>query len=94
MQKLNKTIASFNLIDPATNQPFPGPIPPTVMPMVCDGAAQSAFGNWDRLVAAQYRVHAVQKQRKNMVRKRLVGRAIHMVTGGLGGGSGSNGFNF
>jgi uncharacterized membrane protein YgcG len=102
MQKLNKTIASFKLMDPATNQPFPGPIPPTAMSMMCDWIVQSAFRNWGMSVATQYRVHAFQKQQKNMARKRMVGSAMHMITGGLGGGSGgfgsfgggSTGFSF
>jgi len=86
LQKLNQSIINFNLIDPATNQSFPGPIPATAMPMVCDWVAQSAFRNWQMSVGAQYRVHAIQKQQKLLARKHLTHTAVNMITGGLGGG--------
>jgi len=86
LQKLNTSIINFNLIDPATNQPFPGPIPATAMPMVCDWVAQSAFRNWQMSVGAQYRMHVIQKQQKLRARNHLIHTAVHTLTGGLGGG--------
>jgi len=91
LQKLNKSIINFNLIDPKTKQPFPGPIPANAMPMVCDWVAQSAFRNWQMSVGTQYRVHAIQKQQKLQARKHMIGSAVHMLTGGLGGGGGGLG---
>jgi len=94
LQKLNKSLASFNLVDPATSQPFPGPIPATAMPMACDWAAQSAFKTWQMSVATQYRMHAYQKHQTDMARKRMFKGAVHMLTGGLGGGSTGGGSGF
>jgi len=88
LQKLNKSIINFNLVDPATNQPFPGPIPATAMPMVCDWVAQSAFRNWQMSVGRQYQVHAFQKQQKLQAQTRLVKGVVHTLAGGLGGGGG------
>jgi len=91
LQKLNKSLASFNLADPATNQPFPGPIPATAMPMVCDWSAHAAFTNWQMTVGMQYRTHAIQKHQKNAARGRLVHGAFNMLSGGLTGGTGFGG---
>jgi len=85
LQKLNKSIPTFNLIDPATNQPFLGPIPVTAIPMTCDFNAQSAFKGWQMRVGIEYQRHAAQKRQTEMARKRLFKGAVRALTGTLTG---------
>ncbi|KAF8317589.1 hypothetical protein DL93DRAFT_2076663 [Clavulina sp. PMI_390] len=97
LQKLNKSIPTFNLIDPLTNQPFPGFIPASAIPQMKDWAASSRFTTWQMTVGSQYRTAAMQKQLQSAQRKRMIGGAFHMLTGGLSGGfggGGSTGFGF
>lgn len=95
LQKLNKSITTFNLIDPATNQPFPGIIPATSLPMMADWQAASRFQQWQVGVMTQYMTYSIQKQQKMAGRKQMLGSAFGMLSGGTGiGGGGMTGFGF
>lgn len=94
LQKLNKSISTFNLVDPATNQPFPGIIPAGAVPMMCDWAAASGLQQWQMSVGMQYGRYSVQKQQKLAGRKHMLGSAFSLLSGGTGLGGGSTGFGF
>lgn len=56
MQFWNKAVAIFRLVDPATNLPFPLPIPRSAFPMRADPHLLSILKNWAITTASAIRI--------------------------------------
>ncbi|KAF8331503.1 uncharacterized protein EI90DRAFT_1027965 [Cantharellus anzutake] len=85
LQKVNNSITRWGLHDPATNQPFPGPIPPSAVPSQWHWQSRSAFQSWQQTTAFGMRQHQIQKWQRNKARSHMVHSAFKMLTGGHGG---------
>jgi len=98
LQKLNKTISTFGLVDPATNQRFPSPIPASAVPANADWNMRSAYSVWRMSmgieVQTQQREAALAGYKKKQRRASMLHTGSNLFQNLMGGGSGGSGGGF
>lgn len=94
-QHWNKAVSLFGLIDPATNTPFPTPIPRSALPSFADAELQARYTQWQMtaIVAAQRaQTDAMVNNILNQSRARY-SNPMSYLAGGAAGYGGANYLN-
>jgi hypothetical protein len=87
---LNKSMTMFGLIDPGTNQPFPGPISLNAVPFRPDPATEIAYKSWQQATTSAYSQYCgliaqgrVDEARRRQQNIQMAAVAANLVLGGV-----------